>query len=108
MKKKVVQLTRLVVLGCLLLGLCTPVFAQGGKGITVSGTVLDGDGLPVIGAAVTIKGTTQGAAAGVSGEFTLSVPDEDAILEFVALGYVTQEVKVGKQRTITIVLQEDS
>ena len=108
MKKKVVQLTRLVVLGCLLLGLCAPVYAQGGKGITVSGTVLDGDGLPVIGAAVTIKGTTVGAAAGVNGEYTLTVPDENAILEFVALGYVTQEVKVGKQRTITIVLQEDS
>ena len=108
MNKKVVQLTRLVVLGCLLLGLCTNTFAQGGKGITVSGTVLDGDGLPVIGAAVTLKGTTVGAAAGVDGEWTLTVPDENAVLEVVALGYVTQEVKVGKQRTITVVLQEDS
>ena len=108
MKKKVVQLTRLVVLGCLLLGLCTNAFAQGGKGITVSGTVLDGDGLPVIGAAVTLKGTTAGAAAGVDGDFTLTVPDEGAVLQFVALGYVTQEVTVGKQRTITVVLQEDS
>ena len=108
MKKKVVQLTRLVVLGCLLLSLCVTSFAQGGKGITVSGTVLDGDGLPVIGAAVTLKGTTVGAAAGVDGDFVLTVPDENAVLEVVALGYVTQEIRVGKQRTITVVLQEDS
>ena len=108
MKQKVVQLTRLVVLGCLLLGLCTNAFAQGGKGITVKGTVLDSDGLPVIGAAVTLKGTTVGAAAGVDGDFTLTVPDENAILEVVALGYVTQEVKVGKQRTFAVVLKEDS
>ena len=80
MKKKVVQLTRLVVLGCLLLSLGVTSFAQGGKGITVTGTVLDSDGLPVIGAAVTIKGTTLGAAAGVDGDFTLTVPDENAIL----------------------------
>ena len=108
MKKKVVQLTRLVVLGCLLLSLGVTSFAQGGKGITVSGTVVDSEGLPVIGAAVTIKGTTLGAAAGVDGDFTLTVPDENSVLEFVALGYVNQEVRVGKQRTITVVLQEDS
>ena len=108
MKQKVVQLTRLVVLGCLLLGLCTNAFAQGGKGFTVKGTVLDSDGLPVIGAAVTLKGTTVGAAAGVDGDFALTVPDEDAILEVVALGYVTQEVRVGKQRTFAVVLKEDS
>ena len=107
MKQKVVQLLRLAVLGGLLaLAGALPSFAQ--RGITVKGTVLDSEGLPVIGAGVTIKGTTAGAAADLDGNFTVAVPGEDAVLEVSALGYVTQEIRVGKQRTIKVILQEDA
>ena len=107
MKQKVVQLLRLAVLGGLLaLAGAVPSFAQ--RGITVKGTVLDSEGLPVIGAGVTIKGTTAGAAADLDGNFTVAVPGEDAVLEVSALGYVTQEIRVGKQRTIKVILQEDA
>ena len=82
--------------------------AQGGKGITVKGTVIDGEGLPVIGAGVTLKGTTTGVAASVDGEFQIVVPDESSVLEISALGYVTREVTVGKQRELTIVMQDDT
>ena len=82
--------------------------AQGGRGITVKGTVIDGEGLPVIGAGVTLKGTTTGVAASVDGDFTIVVPDESSVLEISALGYVTREVTVGKQRELTIVLQDDA
>ncbi len=107
MKEKVAHLTtRLVAACCLLLGLwCLPAHAQR---ITVKGKVVDESGLPVIGAGVTLKGTTTGVAADVDGSFALSVPGENSVLEVAALGYVTQEVKVGKQRTLTIVLQEDA
>ena len=105
MKQKVVQLTRLAILACVSLFFCTSVYAQ--KGITVSGTVIDSDGLPVIGAAVTLKGTTTGVAAGMDGSFSITAPSSDSVLEVVALGYVTQELKVGKQSKVTIVLQED-
>ena len=105
MKQKVVHLTRLAILACLSLLFCTSMYAQ--KGITVSGTVIDSDGLPVIGAAVTMKGTTTGVAAGMDGSFKLTVPNADTVLEVVALGYVTQEVKVGKQQKLTVVLEED-
>ena len=107
MKQKVVQLLRLAVLGGLLaLAGALPSFAQ--RGITVKGTVLDSEGLPVIGAGVTIKGTTAGAAADLDGNFIVAVPGEDAVLEVSALGYVTQEIRVGKQRTIKVILQEDA
>ena len=108
MKQKVVHLTRLAAaVLCLLLGMWGPgAFAQ--KGITVTGDVVDADGLPVIGAGVTLKGTTTGVAADVDGHFTLVVPGETAVLEVSALGYVAQEVTVGKQRNFTIVLLDDT
>ena len=107
MKQKVVQLLRLAAVLCLSLGLwCVSAYAQ--KGITVTGTVVDADGLPVIGAGVTLKGTTTGVAADVDGSFTLTVPGETAVLEVSALGYITEEVKVGKQRNFTVVLRDDT
>ena len=107
MKQKVVQLLRLAVLGGLLaLAGAVPSFAQ--RGFTVKGTVIDAEGLPVIGAGVTIKGTTTGAAADLDGNFSVAVPSEDAVLEVSALGYVTQEIRVGKQRNFKVVLQEDA
>jgi len=108
MKQKVVQLMKLAALGCLLAFLTgMPAFAQGGR-ITVTGTVIDGEGLPVIGAGVTLKGTTTGVAADANGAFSIAVPGESSVLEVVALGYVTQEVRVGKQRNLTVVLQDDT
>ena len=107
MKHRVVQILRLAALTCLLAVLgSVPAFSQ--KGITVKGTVIDGEGLPVIGAGVTLKGTTTGVAAGVDGSFTITVPGETAVIEVSALGYTTQEVKIGKQRTLTVVLQDDT
>ena len=104
---KVVQFLRLAAIACLLAVLGgLPAFSQ--KGVTVKGTVVDSDGLPVIGAGVTLKGTTTGVAAGVDGTFQITVPGEAAVIEVSALGYTTQEVKIGKQRTLTVVLQDDT
>ena len=108
MKQRVVHLSKLAALLCLLLGLWGPVAQAQNKGITVKGSVSDAEGLPVIGAGVTLKGTTTGVAADVNGNFTLVVPGETAVLEVSALGYVTETVTVGKQRTFAIVLRDDT
>ncbi len=42
--------------------------------VTVSGTVLDAQGQPIIGAAVIVKDTTLGTSTGVAGEYTLQIP----------------------------------
>ena len=107
MKQKVVHFARLAAVLCLLLGMWGPT-ALAQKGITVKGSIVDADGLPVIGAGVTLKGTTTGVAADFDGNFVLTVPGETAVLEFSALGYVTQEVTVGKQRNFTIVMRDDT
>ena len=107
MKQRVVLFARLAAVLCLLLGMWGPT-ALAQKGITIKGSIVDADGLPVIGAGVTIKGTTTGVAADFDGNFVLTVPGETAVLEVSALGYVTEEVKVGKQRNFTIVLRDDT
>ena len=84
---------------------CVSAYAQG---ISVKGTVVDADGLPVFGAGVTLKGTTVGVMVDMDGAFQITVPNEDAIIVVSSLGYVTEEIKIGKQRTLTIVLKDDA
>ena len=108
MKQKVVHFSKLAAALCLILGLWGGIASAQNRGITVTGSVVDGDGLPVIGAGVTLKGTTTGVAADLDGKFTLVVPSEASVLEVSALGYVPQELTVGKQRTFTVVLRDDS
>ena len=108
MKLKAVRFLWLAAMVCLVL--CPSgggAFAQS-RGITVKGKVLDNQSLPVIGAGVTIKGTTTGVATGLDGEFSLAVPNENAVLVASSLGYVTKEVKVGDKRDLVIILDEDS
>lgn len=75
--------------------------------ITVSGKITDDAGLPVIGATVVEKGTTNGVSAGVDGSYKLNVSGPNAVLVVQFLGYNTKEVTVGAQTTINIVLATD-
>ena len=84
--------------------MCAYVFAQGG--IQVSGTVTDGEGEPLIGASVQMKGTTTGIITDVNGKFTLNVPNRNAILVFSYVGFTAKEVTVGSQTTINVTLAE--
>ena len=62
---------------------------------TVSGTVTDRNGEPLVGVAVTVPGnpTPLGTTTDLDGHYVLSVPD-DAVLEFSSLGYHSVSVKV--------------
>ena len=70
-----------------------------------SGTVVDVQGEPIIGASVIIKGSTQGAITDLDGVFRLSGPGGSTLV-ISYVGYTTQEVKGGKGMKIT--LREDS
>ena len=69
---------------------CTlPLFAQ--QTISVTGTVIDKNGEPAIGANIAVKGTAKGTTTDVEGKFSLNVPD-NAVLQVSYLGYITQEI----------------
>lgn len=72
----------------------------------ITGTVMDAFG-PVAGANVIVKGTTNGTMTDMEGKFSLEVP-EGATLEISYIGYVTQQIKVGNETTLNIILKEDS
>lgn len=75
---------------------------------TVTGTVNDASG-PLPGASVLIKGSTTGTTTDFDGNFSIDVPEGDAVLVVSFLGYVTKEATVGaNQSTISITLEEDS
>ena len=75
---------------------------------TIKGQVVDIEGEPIIGAAVLIKGTTKGTTTDFEGNFSLGNVTDGTILEISSIGYQTQNVAVGSQAIINIVLTEDS
>ena len=75
---------------------------------SISGTVVDGAGVPVIGASVFVVGnTSNGAMTDLDGKFTLSVP-ESANISVSCIGYATQVLPVAGQTVFNIVLAEDT
>ncbi len=74
----------------------------------VRGVVTDaatGEGLP--GASVIIQGTTFGTTTGIDGDYAISVTDQDAVLTFSFVGYVSQNIIVGENTIIDVALRED-
>ena len=75
---------------------------------SVSGVILDQRGEPVIGATVAIKGTTNGTATDIDGNFTLkNVKPSDVIL-VTYVGCQPAEVTVGNNRSVEITLKDDA
>lgn len=74
----------------------------------VSGQVLDAtnqEGLP--GVNIIVKGTTTGAITDLDGNYSVTIPDNNASLIFSSVGYETQEVAVGNQSVINVSLIAD-
>ena len=78
-------------------------FAQN---VSISGTVVDEAGEPLIGVSVIAQGTTIGIMTDENGKFTLSVPANSTI-EFSSIGYVSQSFPLGNQRVFNVTLTED-
>jgi hypothetical protein len=74
---------------------------------TVTGTVTGGDdGLGIPRVNVTVKGTTRGEATNLDGTYSIQVAATETLV-FSFVGYIAQEILVGTQTTIDVVLQPD-
>ena len=76
--------------------------------LRVQGTVTDAGGTPMIGVNVIEKGTLNGTITDLSGNFTLSVESGESVLQFSYVGYITEEITVGNNRQINLVMREDT
>lgn len=74
---------------------------------TLKGTIVDENGLPIIGANVLVKGTTNGTITDVDGNFSLDVENGN-ILHISYIGYADQEIKVGGQNDLLVTLKENT
>ena len=92
------------IVSVMLLCLSFPALAQK---ITVSGTVVDKSGEPLIGASVMAKGTSSGTATDFDGNYRIDT-ESNAVLVFSYVGYDTKEVPVNGQSTINVTLDENA
>lgn len=77
--------------------------------ITIKGRVMDEmQKEPIPGVNVKVKGSTLGTITDFNGNFNLVVPSKNSVLVVSFIGYVTQEIVVGNQRTININLKENA
>lgn len=72
----------------------------------ITGTVVDEQGEPIIGANIIEKGTTNGTITDYNGKFSLNV-DNSALLIISYIGYLDQEINMEGLTTINVVLKED-
>jgi len=73
---------------------------------TISGTVTDVEGLPLIGASILVKGTSTGTVTDIDGNYTLNVPEDGNTLVFSYTGFATQEVEIGASNVINVTMTE--
>nr|WKN36352.1 TonB-dependent receptor [Tunicatimonas sp. TK19036] len=115
------DLPRLVLIGLILqLGFTSQLLASGPEPVkhakeipdkqfaSISGKVTsadDGGELP--GVNVLIKGTAQGTVTDIEGNYRIEAPSTETVLVFSSIGFITQEVTVGSQTEINIVMATD-
>ncbi len=75
---------------------------------TVTGSVTgEEDGTPVPGVNVIVKGTSAGTVTDIDGKYQIGVPDDGGVLVFSFIGLTTEEVEVGNQSIIDMVMTAD-
>ncbi|MBC9796484.1 SusC/RagA family TonB-linked outer membrane protein [Sinomicrobium weinanense] len=75
---------------------------------TITGTVVDAGGVPMIGVNVVEKGTSNGTTTDFDGNFSLKVNKSPAVLVFSYIGFSTIEKEVTDNQPISITLEEDA
>ncbi|ACT96789.1 TonB-dependent receptor [Dyadobacter fermentans DSM 18053] len=75
--------------------------------IVVKGVIRDQQNEALPGASVLVKGTQSGTVTDVDGNYSIGVPNEQAVLVFSFIGYGSQEVTVGNRTQIDVTLGAD-
>ncbi|WP_316814017.1 TonB-dependent receptor [Pedobacter heparinus] len=78
------------------------------KAVNISGKVTDEKGAGLPGVTVQLKGTSTIAYTNAAGNYSITVPDENAELVFTFIGFGPQEIKVGNKTTINVTLKEST
>ena len=75
---------------------------------TVTGTVVDATGEPMIGVSILVDGTTNGGVTDFDGNFTIQNVPENGVLKISYVGFKDQKIPVAGKSSINVTLQEDA
>ena len=75
---------------------------------TITGTVQDSNGDPLVGSTVIVKGTSLGTIVDIDGNYRLSLPSDAETLIYSYVGMLVQEIQIGNRSVINIVLLADA
>lgn len=96
----------ILLIGILLFAWAGSIFSQQST-VIVSGNVSDNKGEPVIGASVTIEGTTKGTITDLDGNFQIQMQQNDITLVFNMIGYQSETITIeNKAKPVNVVLYE--
>ncbi|SEJ62305.1 TonB-linked outer membrane protein, SusC/RagA family [Dyadobacter koreensis] len=71
---------------------------------TISGSIVDENSNPLPGVSIVVKGTSIGTSSGADGAYVLNIPNDAQTLTFSFIGYTSQDVAIGNQSTIKVVM----
>ncbi|MDG1755774.1 MAG: carboxypeptidase-like regulatory domain-containing protein, partial [Bacteroidia bacterium] len=101
MKKLVLKITGLL---CTVFLITSTAFAQSR---TITGTVIDSESQPVIGAVVNEIGTSNGTVTGSDGSFSITSSASNVKLKISYVGFTTQTINVGSQTNLSVKMSSD-
>lgn len=78
------------------------------QSINITGTIKDKSDEPLAGVNIVVKGTLLGVISDSEGQYSIHIPDRNAILVFSYIGYTTQELSVGNNHIVDVILNESS
>lgn len=97
--------TTLTLIMCLVVFVCA---LQAQAQNLITGAVTDAKGEELPGVNIVLKGTTKGTITSYDGKYSIAPENSSTVLVFSYLGYQSKEIKVGNQKVINVVLEEES
>ena len=100
-----IALCGILALSPAIFGVMTGYEAQAQNNVTVTGTVVDENGDPMLGAGIVVKGTTTGTTVDLDGNFSLNAP-VGSVLQIITVGYTTVEVTINSAGSLGTINME--
>lgn len=101
-----------IIISCFLIILNIPLSYVTGQSATerlnLSGNVVDENREPLVGVSVFVPGTNTGVITDFNGKFAVTVQGNATQLVFSYVGYISQTLQIGKNKTFTVVLKENT
>ncbi|WP_034920000.1 SusC/RagA family TonB-linked outer membrane protein [Gillisia sp. CAL575] len=93
---------------CLLIVLFGGIFSMYSQSISVQGSVIDENNVPLLGVNVLVKNESRGTTTDFDGNFKIENVNVGDVLQFSYIGFLPKEISVSSTQTLNVVLQTDS